>query len=285
MPATPTAPATGTAAAAAAPPAFAEMGERRFGPVNWLGVWTLYCKEVRRFTKVPAQTIFAPVVTALLFLFIFSFAFGAGRPSVADVPFVDFLIPGLTMMALIQNAFANSSSSLLISKVMGNVVDVLMPPLSPGELAVAFIAGATTRGISVGVCVLFSVLLFHPFAMAHVWAVLYFSIGGSLMLAQMGLLTGIWSEKFDHLQAITNFIIMPLSFLSGTFYPIQALPPLGQAFSHNNPFFYLIDGFRYGSIGYAESNIALGVAVVAVVNVVLWVLCYLALRAGWRLKT
>ena len=284
MPATPTAPATGTAAAAA-PPAFAEMGERRFGPVNWLGVWTLYCKEVRRFTKVPAQTIFAPVVTALLFLFIFSFAFGAGRPSVADVPFVDFLIPGLTMMALIQNAFANSSSSLLISKVMGNVVDVLMPPLSPGELAVAFIAGATTRGIAVGVCVLFSVMLLHPFSVAHVWAVLYFSIGGSLMLAQMGLLTGIWSEKFDHLQAITNFIIMPLSFLSGTFYPISALPPLGETFSHNNPFFYLIDGFRYGSIGYAESNIALGVAVVAVVNVVLWVLCYLALRAGWRLKT
>ena len=283
MPDTPPAPAAG--AAAAAPPAFAKMGERRFGPVNWLGVWTLYCKEVRRFTKVPAQTIFAPVVTALLFLFIFSFAFGADRPSVADVPFVDFLVPGLTMMALIQNAFANSSSSLLISKVMGNVVDVLMPPLSPGELTLAFIAGATTRGISVGVCVLFSVLLFHPLPVAHVWAMLYFSIGGSLMLAQMGLLTGIWSEKFDHLQAITNFVVMPLSFLSGTFYPIHALPPLGQAFSHNNPFFYLIDGFRYGSIGYAESSIALGVTVVAVVNAALWVLCYLALRSGWRLKT
>ena len=266
-------------------PAFPEMGARRFGPVNWLGVWTLYCKEVRRFTKVPAQTIFAPVVTALLFLFIFSFAFGSTRPSVGNAPFVDFLVPGLVMMSLIQNAFANSSSSLLISKVMGNVVDILMPPLSPGEMATAFITGATTRGMAVGICVLLAVVMVRPLPFSHAWALLYFSIGGALLLGQMGLLAGIWSEKFDHLQAVTNFVIMPLSFLSGTFYPISALPEVGQWVSLFNPFFYLIDGFRYGYIGIAESNLAVGVGLVAALNLLMWCACYYALRSGWRLKT
>lgn len=266
-------------------PAYADMGERRFGYINILGLWTLYCREVRRFAKVPAQTIFAPVVTSLLFLFIFAYAFGERRPSIANVSFIDFLIPGLAMMSLIQNAFANSSSSLLISKIMGNMVDFLMPPLSPGELTIAFVAGATTRGVVVAFCVLAGVMVFHSISIVQMWAVLYFGIGASLMLGQMGLLAGIWSEKFDHLQAVTNFAITPLSFLSGTFYSVAALPPTGQIFSHGNPFFYLIDGFRYGFIGYAESNILVGALMVALLNIILWILCYLALRSGWRLKS
>ncbi|MCY4033845.1 MAG: ABC transporter permease [Hyphomicrobiales bacterium] len=264
---------------------FHEMGQRRFGSVNWGGVATLYYKEILRSVKVPAQTFAAPVITALLFLFIFSYAFGASRPSIGDIPLTEFLIPGLAMMALMQNAFACSSSSLLISKMMGITSDFLMPPLSPGELAVGFVGGATTRGVAVATCVIVGVWLFHTVEIKHPWAVLYFALGGSLMLGQMGLLAGIWSGKFDHLQSVTNFVIMPLSFLSGTFYPIHVLPPAGQTVSLSNPFFYLIDGFRYGFLGYHESNLLGGVILIAGINVALWLLCYRALRSGWRLKT
>lgn len=264
---------------------FHEMGQRRFGSVNWGGVATLYYKEVLRSIKVPAQTFGAPVITALLFLFIFSYAFGANRPSIDNIDFTDFLIPGLAMMALMQNAFACSSSSILISKMMGITSDFLMPPLSPGELTIGFVGGATTRGIAVATCVIIGVWLFHSVSIEHAWAVVYFAIGGSLMLGQMGLLAGIWSAKFDHLQSITNFVIMPLSFLSGTFYPIHVLPHAGQVVSYSNPFFYLIDGFRYGFLGYSESNILVGVTLVAVINIILWLLCYRALSSGWRLKT
>lgn len=265
-------------------PAYAAIGERCFGSVCRMGLWTLYCREVRRFARESLQTILAPVVTSLLFWFIFSYAFGDSRLSMGETSLIEFIIPGLAMMSLMQNAFSNSSFSLLISKYMGNVVDFLMSPLSPGELTLAFVAGATTRGIVVAFCVLAAMMLFHPYPVEHVWAVLYFGIGASLMLGQMGLLAGIWAERFDHLQGITNFIVTPLSFLSGTFYPLTVLPPAAQFFSQGNPFFYLIDGFRYGFIGHAESNIQVGVAMVTLLNIILWVFCHLAFRSGWRLK-
>lgn len=266
-------------------PTFARMGERRFGSFNLLGLWTLYCKEVRRFAKESAETIVAPVLASLLFLFVFVYAFGENRPSIGNVPLINFLIPGLAMMSLIQNAFGNISFSLLHSKIMGDVVDFIMAPLSPGELTLAFVAGAATCGIVVAFCVLFTMVVFHPLPIVNLWAVLFFGIGASLLLGQLGLLTGLWSERYDHLQSVVNLIITPLSFLSGTFYPITVLPQAVQIFNHGNPFFYLIDGFRYGFIGYAESNILAGVVMVALLNLILWVLCYLALRSGWRLKS
>ena len=186
---------------------------RTMGAVNWRGLWTLYAKEVQRFLKVPLQTLLAPMMTALLFLAIFSLAFGGTMRSVAGVPFLEFLAPGLVMMTIVQNAFANTSSSLLISKVQGNIVDILMPPLSPAELALGYAASGMTRGVLVGFVVSLGFLPFVPMCIASLWQVVFFPVAGALMLSLIGLLTGIWAEKFDQMAAITNFVITPLAFL------------------------------------------------------------------------
>lgn len=258
---------------------------RRIGAINTLGLWTLYRKEVQRFLKVLVQTLLAPAVTTWLFIIVFSLAFGRNRPAVEGVPFVEFLAPGLILMSILNNAFANSSSSILVSKVQGNTVDYLMPPLSAGELAAAFIAGAATRGIMVGAVTAAAMLPFIDLVPDVPWAALYFGLGAALMLGMVGVIGGVWAEKFDHMSAVTNFIIMPLTFLSGTFYSVSILPEPFQTLSHWNPFFYMIDGFRYGFTGHADGNVAIGVAVVAGINLVLLVACYLVLRSGWRLKT
>lgn len=268
----------------------AGFGERRFGSVNWLGLWTLYLKEVRRFLKVAFQTIIAPVISTLLFLFVFTQAFGADRAPIDGVPYIEFLAPGLVMMAILTNAFANSSSSLIIGKVQGSIVDVLTPPLSPSEVAVAYVAGAATRGILVGVVTALTSAAFmattaSPMGVEHGVAVLYFSLSAALMFAMLGVIGGIWAEKFDQLAAITNFIITPLTFLSGTFYAISSLPPAFVAFSRVNPVYYLIDGLRFGFTGRAETDVLVGVAVALSVNVVLAVICYRLLKSGWRLKS
>ncbi|MFC4725470.1 ABC transporter permease [Glycocaulis abyssi] len=258
---------------------------RPIGAINWLGLWTLYKKEVRRFLKVSFQTVAAPVATTLLYMMVFSLAIGVTREAPGGLPFVVFLAPGLVMMGLLNNAFANSSSSLIVAKVQGNTVDFLMPPLSAGELAAAFIGGAITRGVMVAAA---SALVIMPFAsvpVSHVWAIVFFGVGAAAMLGMAGVIAGVWAEKFDHLAVITNFIIMPLTFLSGTFYSISILPEPFQTISHANPFFYLIDGFRYGFIGYADGNIAIGVVVTLVINAALLVACYGVLRSGWRLRT
>lgn len=258
---------------------------RAYGAVNWRGLWTLYKKEVRRFLKVSFQTVLAPVATTLLFMMIFSLAIGATREAPGGVPFVMFLAPGLIMMGLLNNAFANSSSSLIVAKVQGNTVDFLMPPLSPAELAAAFIGGAVTRGVIVALASALVIVPFVSLPVTHVWAILFFGVGAAAMLGMVGVIAGIWAEKFDHLAVITNFIIMPLTFLSGTFYSISILPEPFQTISHINPFFYLIDGFRYGFIGYADGNIAIGVTMVLVINAALLAATYMVLRSGWRLKT
>ncbi|MCW5723361.1 MAG: ABC transporter permease [Maricaulaceae bacterium] len=258
---------------------------RRFGPVNWLGLWTLYKKEVRRFLKVSVQTVLAPVATTLLFLTVFILAFGASRPAVEGVPFAQFLAPGLILMGLLNNAFANSSSSLVVSKVQGNTVDFLMPPITPGELAAGFILGAATRGVIVGLATVVPLAFFIDVVPREPWAVAYFGLGAALMLGMVGVIGGIWAEKFDHLAAVTNFVIMPLTFLSGTFYSISVLPEPFQTLSHFNPFFYMIDGFRYGFTGHADGSILIGALVVFAINAALLIACYLMLRSGWRLKT
>jgi len=258
---------------------------RVMGAVNWLGLWTLYKKEVRRFLKVSFQTVMAPVATTLLYMMVFSLAIGVTREAPGGLPFTVFLAHGLIMMGLLNNAFANSSSSLIVAKVQGNTVDFLMPPLSAGELAAAFIGGAITRGVLVAAASAVVIVPFASLPVSHPWAILFFGIGAAAMLGMAGVIAGVWAEKFDHLAVITNFIIMPLTFLSGTFYSISILPEPFQTISHVNPFFYLIDGFRYGFIGQADGNIAIGVAITLGINAALLIACYLVLRSGWRLKT
>jgi ABC-2 type transport system permease protein len=255
--------------------------------VNWGGLKTLYVKEVRRFFKVQLQTIWAPAVTTLLFLVIFTVALGREGRVVLGVPFADFIAPGLIVMGMIQNAFANSSFSLLVGKIQGTIVDYLMPPLSNAELISALVAASVTRAFMVGGAVWLA-MLFWPgvhVTPSHVWAVLWFGLMGSMMLAFLGLATSIWAEKFDHAAAVSNFVVAPLSLLSGTFYSIESLSPTFRAISHANPFFYVISGFRYGFLGAADSPVAFGALLLLAINVALGAFCYVLLRSGWKLKS
>jgi ABC-2 type transport system permease protein len=269
---------------------FPAFSERRFGAVNWLGLQTLYLKEVRRFLKVSFQTIFAPVISTILFLIVFMQALAGTRAPIDGVPYIEFLAPGLVMMAILTNAFANSSSSLIIGKVQGSIVDVLMPPLSPAELTVAFIAGAASRGLLVGLVTAATSALFMtysdaPMQFAHWWAIVYFAFTAALIFSALGVIGGIWAEKFDQLAVISNFIITPLTFLSGTFYSIKRLPDAFVTFSHFNPVFYLIDGFRYGFTGVAEAPIMVGALVTGAIAAVFTLWCYFLFRTGYKLKS
>ncbi|EAP89880.1 MAG: multidrug ABC transporter permease [Oceanicaulis sp.] len=258
---------------------------RPLGAVNWLGLWTLYKKEVRRFLKVSFQTVLAPVATTLLYMIVFSLAIGSRRGEVMGVDFTAFVAPGLIMLGMLNNSFANSSSSLIVAKVQGNTVDFLMPPLSPGELAAAFIGGAVTRGVIVGAATALAVAPFVDVSISHLWAMLYFGLSAAAMMSMIGLIAGLWAEKFDHLAVITNFIIMPLAFLSGTFYSVEILPEPFYTISHVNPVFFMIDGFRYGFIGAHDSPLLIGGLVVLAINAALLIASYLLLRSGWRLKS
>ena len=252
--------------------------------LNLIGLWTLYQKEVWRFWKVATQTILAPVVSTLVFLAIFALAMHRADTRIGDLPFLRFLAPGLITMAIVQNAFANSSSSLVIAKIQGNIVDYLMPPLGPGELLFGIVMGGITRGVVVGLAVWLCMLPFVPLAPLHPLLIAYFAVAASLMLSLVGFLGGLWAEKFDQLAAVTNFVITPLSFLSGTFYSVQALPESLRWLAHLNPFFYMIDGIRYGFTGHADGSIGVGVATLAIVNLALWVWAYRLTRSGYRLK-
>lgn len=259
-------------------------GTRHFGRVNWLGLLTLYVKEIQRFLKIWGQTIAGPAVTSLLFLIIFNLAIGQYRPSIGGISFAAFVAPGLVMMTVLQQAFANTASSLLGSKIQGNLVDYLMPPLSPGELATGYALGGITRGVVVAFSTAVLIWPFARFGIHNPFAILFFAIGASSMLALTGLLAGIWADKWDHMSTVTNFIIQPLSLLSGTFYSVSRLPDPWFQISQFNPFFYLIDGFRYGFTGNAESNLLIGVTMVIVVNLCLWFLCLSILKKGYKLK-
>lgn len=272
------------AASPAADQPFAGPRARRFGMVNVLGVWTLYMKEVRRFVKVWTQTMLAPVMTSLLFLAVFTLALGRTMEVVPGISFAQFLAPGLVMMAMVQQAFANTSSSLVISKVQGNIVDVLMPPLSPGELTLGYVGGGATRGVLVGVLGAAALAIFVPTSIHSIGHVLFHGVMASVMLSLLGVVGGIWSEKFDHIAFFTNFVITPLAFLSGTFYSITRLPEVWQTAAHFNPFFYMIDGFRYGFIGHADGSLELGYAVMLGANALLIWLAHWMFRTGYKLR-
>jgi ABC-2 type transport system permease protein len=254
--------------------------------INWLGLWTLYKREVWRFMKVINQTLLSPVVTTLLFLAVLNLSLSNhSHNPVAGVSYANFIAPGLIMMAVVQNAFANTSSSLMLSKIQGTVIDILMPPFTGAEITFGMVMGGVTRGVMVGLVVGFSVYLFVPFHIEHLGLTIFYLIASSLMLALIGLITGIWSQSFDQLSAITNYIVTPLSFLSGTFYSIKQLPEFWYNICHFNPFFYMIDGFRYSLTNYADSDIKTGMIVIVVTNVILWYIAQTVITKGYRLKT
>jgi ABC-2 type transport system permease protein len=257
---------------------------REYPGINWVGLQTLYVREVRRFIKVGMQTLAAPVVTALLYMLVFVVAVGGGR-DVHGVAYGAFVAPGLIMMQILSNAFANSSSSLLQGKFNGLMGDFITPPLSPLEHLIGFGAGAATRGLFVGAISAVAVWFFARPPVEHVWAIVYFGASAALIMGFLGIMAGLWSEKFDHMAAVTNFVIMPMTFLSGTFYLVEKLPEPFRTFSKFNPFFYLIDGFRYGFIGHADASLAKGVAVLVGLNIVLWIVTLRMLVTGYKLKS
>lgn len=254
------------------------------GMVNWVGIRTLCAKEVHRFMKVFTQTVIAPTVTTLLFLAIFALALGGAVREVQGVPFLQFLAPGLVMMAMVQNAFANTSSSLMIGKVQGSIVDLLMPPLSPAELTFAFVTGGVARGLLVGFAVLFAVSFFVPIQIHNWFWLVFFAVAASVMLSLMGLIAAIWADKFDHMAAITNFVVTPLAFLSGTFYSVERLPGMWYTVSQLNPFFYMIDGFRSAVIGRSDGSVELGAIILVLINAALWWLTVRIFATGYKLK-
>ncbi len=261
-----------------------EIGVRRFGGVNWLGLWTLSKREVLRFWVVWTQTIVAPLVTGGLFLLIFDTAIGERRGEILGVPFITFIAPGIMMMAVIQNAFANASSSLVISKVQGNIVDTLMPPLSGGELLVGYLCGAVVRGIIVAFGLWVGLELVLGIGLAHPILALVYVVLGGLLMGGLGVIAGIYANKFDQMAAITNFIVTPMAFLSGSFYSVSALPPVLQTLTWGNPIFYMIDGLRFAVLGVSDSDpvhgLGVGIMSVVCVNLGAWIM----LRSGYRLK-
>lgn len=258
---------------------------RKIIGMNVVGLQTLIKKEIGRFINVYTQTVVAPVVTTLLFYAVFALAFGGVAKTIGDLPYLTFLAPGLVMMTMVQNAFANTSSSILIAKVQGNIVDILMPPLSPTELYIGFIVGGIARGVVVGAVVIAVVSVFVGLQVHSIPHIIGFAVLGTMMLASIGLAAGIWSQKFDHIAAVTNFLVTPLTFLSGTFYSINQLPETWHNLALYNPFFYMIDGFRYGFIGHADGNVMVGLATLVVANVLLAVLILWMLRTGYKIKT
>ena len=260
------------------------MGTRRFGRVNWLGLWTLCERECRRFMVIPAQTVLAPLVTAGLFLLIFDVAFGDSRGEVMGFPFVTFLVPGLMAMSVIQNAFANTSSSLISAKINGNIVDTLMPPLSGAELTAGYLAGGIMRGLMIAVVLLAAVWLVLGQGIAHPLAALGFIVLGSGFMGALGLLAAMQAQKFDQMSALTNFVVTPLAFLSGTFYSVTALPPALEAITRINPIFYAIDGMRWSVLGVSDSSPWLSFSVLAIATIALSMLTWWGFRTGYRLK-
>ena len=257
---------------------------RRYGAVNWLGLRTLIGREINRFIKVGAQTVFAPLIQTLLFMMVFGLVLRGDWPGTGR-PYADGLAAGLVMMAVISNAFQNSSSSIVIAKVQGNASDFLMPPLSALELTIAFIVGAAARGLLVGFASLIAVAWLANIAPAHPFVALYYALVAAAIFGAIGLIGGVWADKFDHLAAVTNFIVVPLTFLSGTFYSTDVLPEPFRAISHYNPVFFLIDGFRYGFIGAHDAPLLAGGIISGLIALALCWACWAMLKSGYRLRS
>ncbi len=265
-------------------PQFSQLSPRQIGACNWIGVMTLIQKEVGRFLNVYMQTIIAPVITLMMFFVVFSLSMKHHAGGTMPEGGLVFLAPGLLMMTMIQNAFANTSSSLVIAKVQGNIVDVLMPPLAPWEILLGLMVGALLRCLMIGVLGFVLMRVITPLPVENLSFVLGFGVLGSVMLAALGIVAGLWAEKFDHLATVTNFIITPLTFLSGTFYALSALPDIWQTIAHFNPFFYMIDGFRAGFTGFSETNTTIGLYILSGIDMGLILTAWVMLKTGYKTK-
>ena len=262
-----------------------KIGSRRFGLINWVGAWTLYKKEVLRFLIVWIQTIFSPLISSLLFLLVLSLAIGADRGDVLGVPFITFLAPGLISMQVIQQSFSHSSSSFMIGKIQGNIVDLLYAPLSAAEVTISVTLAAVTRSVMIAIVSIIVFKLIVDIEITNYLLLIVFILLSSFILGNIGIIAGLWAEKFDHMATVTNFVIVPLSFLSGTFYSIERLPEILQIISKVNPFFYMIDGFRYSFIGKADGSIFVGLIYLSVLSFVSWFVTYLLYKKGYKIKS
>ena len=262
-----------------------QIGVRKFGLVNWIGFRTLYIKEVSRFLVVWAQTLLSPLVSSLLFLSVLSLALGNERGEVLGFSFISFLAPGLIAMSIIQQGFSHSVSSLMIAKIQGNITDTLYAPLSAVEVSLAIILAAVTRSI---VILIISIIVFSLIVEIHIYSILYIFVGaflGSFILGALGFITGLWAEKFDHTATITNFIVTPLSFLSGVFYSIDRLPAFFQSISKINPFFFIIDITRFGFLGVSDGFIVFGLIFLTILAFAMWFLSYYLYKIGYKIKS
>ena len=262
-----------------------KIGSRRFGLINWVGAWTLYKKEVLRFLIVWIQTIFSPLISSLLFLLVLSLAIGADRGDVLGVSFITFLAPGLISMQVIQQSFSHSSSSFMIGKIQGNIVDLLYAPLSATEVTISVALAAVTRSVVIAIVSIIVFRLIIDIEITNYLLLIIFTLLSSFILGNIGIIAGLWAEKFDHMATVTNFVIVPLSFLSGTFYSIERLPEVLQMISKANPFFYMIDGFRYSFIGKADGSIFIGLVYLSVLSFVSWFVTYLLYKKGYKIKS
>ena len=252
---------------------------------NFMSIWTLFKKEVYRFLKVGIQTIIGPAISSLLFLAIFTLALGRSINSINGVALAHFIAPGLIMMTMLQNSFANSASSIGQAKFQGNIVDILMAPLGDLELTIGYIGGSIARGLICGIVTTFGIVLFMPLQIHSFSTLIFYSFMGCLMMGSLGTMVGIWADKWDQQQGVTNFIVLPLTFLSGTFYSISRLPEFWQNFAKFNPFFYNIDGFRYSFIGKSDGSLIIGATSIIIINSLLIFFCYLMFRSGYKLKS
>ena len=261
------------------------IGVKKFGFVNWIGFKSLWFKECNRFMVVWQQTLLSPLVSSLLFLSVLSLALGNNRGDVLGYSFISFLAPGLIAMSILTQSFSHSVSSLMIGKIQGNIVDLLYAPLSPTEVTISVSLAAVTRSFMIATISIVIFYLIIDIQIKHFFTLILFTFLSSFILGNIGIVAGLWAEKFDHMASATNFIIVPLSFLSGTFYSINRLPDILKNVSEMNPFFYIIDGFRYGFIGYADSNLTAGLVVMTVFNIILFYAAYRMLKSGYKLKS
>jgi len=262
-----------------------QIGVKQFGPINWIGFKSLWLKECNRFMVVWQQTLLSPLVSSLLFLSVLTLALGESKGDVLGFSFISFLAPGLIAMSIITQSFSHSVSSLMIGKIQGNIVDMLYAPLSSLEVSLAIILAAVTRSLLIA---LISILVFSIIIQIHIYNVFYifiFAFLGSFILGSIGFVAGLWAEKFDHTATVTNFVITPLSFLSGVFYSVDKLPSFFQTISNFNPFFYIIDGFRYGFLGNSDGSIKLGLIYLSVLSMVTWFIAFYLYKKGYKIKS
>ena len=262
-----------------------QIGVKRFGLINWIGFKSLWLKECNRFMTVWQQTLLSPLVSSLLFLSVLSLALGNDKGDVLGYSFISFLAPGLIAMSILTQSFSHSVSSLMIGKIQGNIVDMLYAPLSALEVSMAIILAAATRSLLIAIIsiIVFSIIVKIP--INNIFYIFIFGFLSSFILGSLGFITGLWAEKFDHTATVTNFIITPLSFLSGVFYSIDKLPEFFQTISHINPFFYMIDGFRFGFLGNSDGSIGIGIIYLTILSFLMWFIAFYLYKKGYKIKS